>query len=186
MLRSKHIGVRSFGTAVLTGKSDAVRTLVTVFAVPFPPVTAFVAHLAVPTVAVLDDHLPAKRVPVHLATFPAHVIGEELPEGDRFASARQFVLFCQFFFREGLVGLDVLDGADGQGLYVHVVQRIAAIGAVAVFVTGFVVFEAGTTSVLTAGLAIAVCLFFHCVRLLLRVYRRPWWLSGAAGHRVCG
>jgi len=110
---SKHPGVRPLGPAMLTGKSDAIRTLVAALAVPFPPIPTFVAYFAMPGAAILDDIPPTEGVPVHLATFLASIILEELPERDRFTSARQFVLFRQLFLREGFVLLDVLDGADG-------------------------------------------------------------------------
>jgi hypothetical protein len=92
-----------------------------------------------PGVAVLDDGPPAEREPVRLAALLAGVAFEQLPERDGLTLARQFVLFRQVFIRKGLVLLDVSDRADGQGVYVHVVQRVVAAGAGAVFVTEFVV-----------------------------------------------
>jgi hypothetical protein len=124
-----------------------------------------------PDLAILDDILPAERVPVRLTTLLTIVIAKELPEGHRFTPARQFILFCQLFFRKGLVRLDVLDGTDGQRLHVYAVQRVVAIDTGAVFITRLIVPETGTPSVSTAGLAFAVHLFFHRLLPPIRLHR---------------
>jgi hypothetical protein len=98
---------------MLTRKSDTIRTLVAALAVPFPPISTFAAYLTVPGATILNDILPAEGIPVHLATFLASIVLEELPEWNCFTSTRQFVLFRQIFFRKGCVFLNVLDGADG-------------------------------------------------------------------------
>jgi hypothetical protein len=67
---------------VLTGKRDAIRTLVAAFAVPFPPIPTFVAHFTMPRAAILDDLSPAERIPIRLAALLAGVILEELPQRD--------------------------------------------------------------------------------------------------------
>jgi hypothetical protein len=78
---------------MLTRKSNTIRTLVAALAVPFPPISTFAAYLTVPGAAILNDIPPAEGVPVHLATFLARIIVEELPEWDCFTSTRQFILF---------------------------------------------------------------------------------------------
>ncbi len=46
--------------------------------------------------------------------------------------------------------LNILDGADGQIFNIHPVERIAAIGAPAIIAARLIIFETGTTIVLTA------------------------------------
>ena len=98
---------------MLTRQRDAIRTLVVALAVPLAPIAALVAYLAMAGVTMLDHGIPAKRVPIRLATFPTHIIPEKLTERDRFTLAGQFVLFCQLFFRKGLVLVNVSDRANG-------------------------------------------------------------------------
>jgi len=83
---------------MLTGKSEAIRTLVAALAVPFPPISAFTAYFTMPRATILNDRLPAERIPVRLATLLTRIILEELPKRDCFASTRQFVLFRQCLF----------------------------------------------------------------------------------------
>jgi len=135
------------GTTILTRKSETIRTLVAALAVPFPPISTCAAYLTVPGATILNDIFPAEGIPVHLATFLASIVLEELPEWNCFTSTRQFVLFRQIFFREGCVLFNVLDGADGQGIHVHAVQRVVAIRTGAVFITRLIILETRTAFV---------------------------------------
>jgi hypothetical protein len=83
---------------VLAGKGDPIGTFIALLAVPLPPISTLPAYLTVPGMTILDHGIPAKRVPIRLATFPAHVITDELNERDRFTLAGQFVLLRQLFF----------------------------------------------------------------------------------------
>ena len=154
-----------FGTAVLARKRGAIRTLVAALAVPLPPIPALIAYLAVPGAVILDHSPPAEGIPVHFTAFTTGIIVEQLPERDRFALTRLSVFLRQLFFGEGLNRFDVLDGAYGQGIYVHAVQRVVAIDTVTVFVTRLVVSETGAASALAAGLTIAVYFFLHFFHL---------------------
>ncbi len=57
--------------------------------------------------------------------------------------------------------LNILDGANGQVLNVHSVERIPTIGAPTFIAARLIVFKTGTTIVLTACLAVALCVFCH-------------------------
>jgi hypothetical protein len=77
---------------VFTRKSDAISAFVAVVAVPFPPVSTLTTDGAVPGATSLNHIVPAKRIPVRLATFSAIVILEELFEWCCFTATRQLVL----------------------------------------------------------------------------------------------
>lgn len=113
MSSNHHIGIRPFGAAMLARKRDAIGTLVAALAMPFPPIPAEVAYLAVPTAVILDDVPPAKGVPIPCAARLTRIMLEELSKRGRFVAAIQRVFFRHLFFRESLELLDVADGADG-------------------------------------------------------------------------
>ena len=154
---------------MLARKGDPIRAFVTLLTVPLPPISTCPAYLTVPGIAILDHSIPAKRVPIRLATFWALVIIEKLTEQDRSAITGQFVLFCQLFFRKGLVLVNVLDGTNRQGLHIHAVQWVMAVGAGAVLVTRLIVLETSAASGSTARLALAV----YCFSILLSLIPLP-------------
>ena len=83
---------------MIAWKGDSIGAFVALLAVPLPPISTLPAYLTVPGMAVLDHVIPAKRVPIRLATFSTHIIPEKLTERDRFTLAGQFVLLRQLFF----------------------------------------------------------------------------------------
>jgi hypothetical protein len=117
----KHPLVRPFGPAMLTGQRDPIGALVAAFAVPFPPIPTLVTDLTVPGATILDDALPAKRVPVHLAAPLAGIVIEQRPERNALTPARQLVFLCQLPLRQLSERLDILDGAKRKGVNVHAV-----------------------------------------------------------------
>jgi hypothetical protein len=67
---------------VLAGKGDAIGAFIALLAVPLAPISTLPAYLTVPGMTILDHGIPAKRVPIRLATFPTHIIPEKLAERD--------------------------------------------------------------------------------------------------------
>lgn len=57
------------GSTAFTGKGYAIGAPVARFTMPFPPIPAGTAFLTMPGAAVLDNLIPAKRVPIYLAAF---------------------------------------------------------------------------------------------------------------------
>jgi hypothetical protein len=148
-------------STVLARQRDAIGTLVAVFAVPLAPIAALAADLAVPGIAFLHYGLPAKGIPVALTTAWAVILVQELLQRHACVAAGKLVQLFQILLRECLVSVDVLDSADGQAFDVHAIQRILAIGAAALLVTGLVVPEACAAVVYAAGFAVAMVFFFH-------------------------
>jgi hypothetical protein len=62
---------------------------------PLSPISACVADLAMPGAVVLNDFIPAKRIPVYLSTFTACVLVDEQYQWNGFALARKLILNCQ-------------------------------------------------------------------------------------------
>jgi hypothetical protein len=139
----------SFCTAAFTRKSDAISAFVALVAVPFPPVSTRSADATVPGATSLNHLSPAKRIPVRLTTFPAIIVLEELFERHQFTAARQLVLGVQILLCEGFVFVNVLDGAEGQVVYVHSIQRITATNTCAQFVTRLIVLQTSAAFTVT-------------------------------------
>ena len=74
---TSHKAKRTLFATVLTGLGDAIRTLVTIFAVPLSPIPTCPAHLTVPRVVFLDHLIPTQRVTVLFRTFRALIAGEQ-------------------------------------------------------------------------------------------------------------
>lgn len=58
---------------MLTGQCDAVCAFIAFLAMPFPPVAACPADVAMPGAIVLHDVIPAKRIPVFFTAFGAFI-----------------------------------------------------------------------------------------------------------------
>ena len=127
---------------------------------PLAPVPTHVAHLAVPTARILNNLVPAKRVPVRFPTLLTHKITQQLPEWYLLVTARQLVLLLEIRVRECLVVRDILESANREVLNINPVEWILAIDTLTTLITRFVVLEARTTPICTTFFALTVyCLF---------------------------
>lgn len=148
-----------FPTA-FTWQADSIGAAVTVWAMPFPPVTAVVTYFAVPGLITLHYYPPAKRVPVEFLTLRTRVGVKQQAKRNGFMLARQSVLLAQLRLCERIYHSDVLDSTNGQMLKIHTKEWILAFVAAALFITWLVIFQTSTVPVLAMSFAVAVN-FFH-------------------------
>jgi len=132
--------IRAFLAAMFTWKGYSICAFITVIAVPFPPIPAFAADLTVPCAIILNNIIPAERIPVSSSAFTAFVFSEKILEPYLLTLTRQIVVsfkvpFFQFFYLS-----DVFSGTYGQFFQIHIVERVLATPAIAILITWFMVF----------------------------------------------
>jgi len=49
-----------------------------------------------------------------------------------------------------LICLNVLDGANGQILYIYIIERVVAVNTAAIFIAWFIIIKAGTAVILAS------------------------------------
>jgi len=114
-----------------------------------------------PGAAILHDRVPAEGIPIRFRAFLAVTVVQQVLERHLFVTTRKLIPLLQLILREARDDVNVLDRADRQALYVHIVQWITAVDAAAVLVTRLVMLETDTAVGVTASLAVAVVFFFH-------------------------
>lgn len=146
-----HESYRTFLIAMLAGLGHAIRTLVTIFAVPFTPVPTRPADLAVPRVVVLDDLIPTERIAVILRAFRALIANEQRFQRHVGVLTWELVKLVQLRLGEGFVSLDILDDAHREIFGIHAVKRILAFLTLALVGTTLSAFQARATAIDTTG-----------------------------------
>jgi hypothetical protein len=146
---------------MVAGEGHAVSAAVAPLAMPLPPIPAHATGHTVPGVELLDDILPAERIPVKFIALGAGVSGEEIPQGGLLALARQIHLCIEFRLREHLVLLDMVQRAMRHVGDIEAIEGVVADRVVAAISTRLVVFKAGTAPGSAAVLAATDRWFFY-------------------------